>query len=269
MNRDTGLSGVHPTSVVCAGAQIGEGVSIGPYAVVGGAVVVGDGARVGAHVHLAGITRLGARVQIFPFASVGEAPQHLQYRGEATELEIGDDTVIREHVTVNTGTVQGRGITRIGSRCLLMIGSHVAHDCQVGDQVVISQASILGGHVTVGDHTVLGAHSGIHQFCRVGKFAMVGAKCGVFDDLIPFGLCVGHHASLAGINVIGLRRRGCSRFVIRALQAAHDRIFEKNGTLLARARGVLNEPDVIAEVRDLAEFIVDRGKRPTMCPSRP
>ena len=257
---------VHKTAIVDPGAELGEGVSVGPYSIIGSKVQLEAGVQIGANVHVTGRTRLGPRVRVFPGAVVGEIPQDLKYAGEDSQLEIGEDTVVREHVTVHIGTDGGGGLTRVGSRCLIMIGSHVAHDCMIGDNVIVGQAAALAGHVQLGDHVVLGGCCGVHQHCRIGRHAMVGGMSGVFADLLPFCLCTGSRACLTGINLRGLRRRGFSRAVIASLGEAYAVLFSGEGTLAGRAQELLESPGAPAEVQELARFILERSDRPMMHP---
>ena len=260
--------GIHPAAVIESGARIGEGASVGPFTVVGPEVEIGAGARIGSHVLLRGRTVIGPRARIFAFASVGEIPQDLKYRGENSELVIGEETVIREHATIHTGTTCGGGVTRVGSRCLLMVGVHVAHDCVVGDNVILANGVGLGGHVVLGDHVVMGAMCGVHQFGRIGAHAMVGAMSAVDADVPPYCLCKGNRARLLGLNLIGLRRRDYSTEAIHALQCAYDSLWVGSGVMADRAEQILEELHAgaagEAEVRAFAQFIASDRKRPIM-----
>src|SRR3954447_17204995 len=212
------MAEIAATAQIEKGAVIGPGATIGPYCVIGPHVVVGDGCRLVAHVHLTGHTTIGARTVIYPFASLGTPPQSIKYRGGRTRLTVGADCDIREGVTLNTGTEDDRGHTEVGDRCFLMVGSHVAHDCQVGSDVIFANNVVLGGHVSVGDFVVFGGQAAVRQFVRVGEGAMVVGLSGVRADVIPWGLVQGPLANLIGLNVVGLRRRGYEKLSIRGLR---------------------------------------------------
>ena len=252
---------IHPTAIVEPGATLGEGVSIGPYCIVGADAVLGDEVRLISHAIVTGRTTIGPRTEIYPFASIGHRPQHIKYRGEPSRLEVGADNVIREHVTMNPGTAHGNMLTRIGDKCLFMIATHVAHDCTVGDHVVMANNATLGGHVTVDDWAILGGLSGVHQFVRIGRHAIVGGMSGVEHDVIPYGSAMGDRAHLAGLNLIGLKRRGFGRDVIHDLRRAFRLLFAQEGTMSERLSDVAelfrnNEP-----VMDIVDFIqVDRDR---------
>jgi UDP-N-acetylglucosamine acyltransferase len=208
---------VHPTAIVSPRAELGRDVSIGPYAIVGDGVRIGDRTRVGAHVVVEGPTTIGEENVIFPFAALGHPPQDLKYAGEPTELVVGDRNQIREYVTLHRGTVGGGGITRVGSDNLLMVSTHIAHDCHVGDRCILANAATLAGHVTVEDGATIGAFSAVHQFCRVGRQAFIGGASIVVKDALPFSRCQGNHARCFGENAVGLRRKGFSDDEVRNL----------------------------------------------------
>lgn len=214
------MTTIHPTAIVSARAELGRNVTVGPYSVIGDDVVIHDGVRIISHVTIEGPTVIGADCTIFPFASIGLAPQDLKYRGERTALEIGQRNTIREHVTIHRGTEQGGGITRIGHDNLLMVGAHVAHDCQLGDHIIMANVASLGGHVTIDDYATLGAHVGVHQFCRIGRYAFVGAYAVLVKDALPYATTWGNHAHCYGPNVVGLRRRGFSPEQIHLIHRA-------------------------------------------------
>ncbi|MBU6475284.1 MAG: acyl-ACP--UDP-N-acetylglucosamine O-acyltransferase [Alphaproteobacteria bacterium] len=230
------MTNIHPTAVIEAGAELGANVKIGPYCVVGPNAKLGDGVDLKSHVVVAGYTTIGAETAVFPFASLGHAPQDLKYAGEKSELIIGRRNNIREHVTMNPGTAGGGLKTVVGDNCLFMTASHVAHDCVIGNNVVMANNATLAGHVQVGDYCVLGGLSAVHQFVRIGAYAMIGGMSGVENDVIPFGLVKGERAHLAGLNYVGLERRGFSKDQIRALLKTFKAIFEENnnGTLAER-----------------------------------
>ena len=214
------MTRIHPTAIVEAGATLGDDVSVGPFSVIGPEVELGAGAVVEAHVVIGGRTRIGPRTHIFPFASIGLKPQDLKYKGETSELVIGADNQIREHVTMNPGTEGGGLVTRVGNNCLFMVGAHVAHDCQVGNNVIMANNATLAGHVMVGDNAIIGGLSAVHQFVRIGRHAMVGGMSGVEQDVIPFGSVMGDRAHLQGLNLVGLKRHGFEREDIHTLRNA-------------------------------------------------
>jgi UDP-N-acetylglucosamine acyltransferase len=239
---------VHPTAMIADGAELASGVSVGAYAVVGPEVRVGRDSWIGPHAVVEGRTAIGARCRIFQFASVGAVPQDLKYRGEASTLEIGDDNIVREFASINPGTAGGGMVTRIGDGCLFMVSSHVAHDCMVGNQVVLANGAALGGHVTVGDHAIIGGLAGVHQFVRVGESALCAAGAMVSMDVPPYCTAAGDRARLHGLNTVGLRRRGFSRQAIAALKRAYRLLFHGGGSrrdAVARTRAAVgSEPAV-------------------------
>ena len=254
---------IHPTAVVDSRAELGDGVEIGPYCCVGPDVRFADEVVLRSHVVVDGRTTLGARTQVYPFASVGLPPQDLKYRGEKSELSIGADTVIRESVTINPGTEGGGMITRVGDHCLLMVGAHVAHDCLVGNHVIMANNATLAGHVVVGDHAIIGGLSAVHQFVRIGDHAMIGGMTGVDHDVIPYGSVLGERGRLAGLNVIGLKRRGFTRDQLQNLRAAYRILFEEDSaeTIVERVETVIRQFGDDAGVGDLVRFIQAESSR--------
>lgn len=222
---------IHPGAAVAPGARIGAGVRIGPWCQVGPDVVLEDGVELVSHVVVDGITTIGAGARVFPFATIGLPPQDLKYKGEPTRVEIGPRSIIREHVTVHRGTPGGGGLTRIGADCMLMCVVHIAHDCTVGDRCIIANNVMFGGHIEIGEQVFIGGGSAIHQFVRIGRHAAVGGMSGVEGDVIPYGLVMGNRARLAGLNLVGLKRRGFSRAQIHALRGAFRLLFRAEGTL--------------------------------------
>ncbi len=249
------MAQIHPTAIVEPGARLDDTVAIGPYCHVGGDVALADGVTLHAHVVVAGRTTIGANTRIFPFASIGHQPQDLKYAGEASQLVIGRDNVIREHVTMNPGTTGGGMVTRVGDRCLFMVGAHVAHDCQVGDNVVMANNATLAGHVVVADYAILGGLSAVHQFVRIGQNAMIGGMSGVERDVIPYGSVMGDRARLSGVNIVGMQRRGFSREEIQALRNAFQLLFADAGTLSERVDEVAERFAEFRPVRDIIDFI--------------
>lgn len=260
------MAKVHPTAIVDSAAKLGEGVEIGPYCVVGPEVELGEGVRLLSHVVVEGRTRLGARVRVYPFASVGHAPQDLKYKGEKSRLEIGADSVIREHATLNPGTEGGGMLTRIGERCLLMVGCHVAHDCRIGNSVIMANNATLGGHVVIEDFAFLGGMCAVHQFVRIGRHAMVGGMSGVENDVIPYGSVMGDRARLGGLNLVGLKRRGFSREDIHALRTAYRLLFAQEGTMAERIDDVARLFSNNRPVQEIIDFIKAESQRSIIQP---
>lgn len=260
------MSKIHPTAIVQDGAKLGADVEIGPYCLVGEAVVLGDGVRLLSHVVVEGHTELGSRTIVHAFANLGGEPQHLGYHGEPTRLVIGENNIIREHVTMHTGTVQGRGVTTVGSNGLFMAGSHVAHDCVVGDHVVMANVATLGGHVQMGDFVFMGGLSAVHQYSRIGRYSFIGGVAAVTKDVIPFGSVWGNHAHLEGLNLVGLRRRGFSREQINTLRAAYRLLFADEGTFQERLADVAETFASSPEVMEIVSFIQADANRPLCLP---
>jgi UDP-N-acetylglucosamine acyltransferase len=246
---------IHPTAIVDPGARLADDVVIGPYCVIGEHAVLGAGVSLKSHVVIDGRTTIGERTRIFPFASIGHEPQDLKYKGEPSSLEIGHDNTIREHVTINPGTEGGGMVTRVGNHCLLMVGAHVAHDCQVGDHVILVNNATLSGHVVMEDYAILGGLSAVHQFVRIGRHAMIGGMSGVERDVIPYGLVLGDRARLNGLNIIGMQRRGFSRDDIQGLRSAYNCLFGEGGTLSERVDEVARRFSGIGPVDELITFI--------------
>ncbi|MBT4770045.1 MAG: acyl-ACP--UDP-N-acetylglucosamine O-acyltransferase [Rhodospirillaceae bacterium] len=251
------MTDIHTTAIVEPGAELGEGVVVGPYSFVGSGVVLGENVRLLSHVVVAGRTTVGEGTTIYPFASIGHQPQDLKYKGEPSTLEIGNNNTIREHVTMNPGTEGGGMVTRVGDSCLFMVGAHVAHDCHIGNNVIMANNATLGGHVAVGDFAVLGGLCGVHQFVRIGPHAMIGGMSGVENDVIPYGSVMGNRACMSGLNIVGLKRRGFTREIIHTLRTAYRLLFAQEGTLSERVDDVAemfnqNEPvmEIVAFIRE-------------------
>jgi UDP-N-acetylglucosamine acyltransferase len=264
------MTAIHPTAIVDPGARLGSGVTVGPYCTVGANVVLGDDVRLASHVVVDGHTTIGAGTAVYPFASLGLGPQHVAYKGEPTRLVVGPHNIIREHVTMHTGTVAGGGLTEVGERNLIMVGCHVAHDCHVGSNIVMANASLLGGHVTIGDFVVLGGHCAVHQFVRIGRYAMISGMAGVADDVIPYGYAFGVYnprAALVGLNLVGLKRRGFDRDRLHTLRTAYRLLFAEEGTLQERMADVdelYGKDDAVAEI---LAFIRADAKRSICLPT--
>ena len=262
------MTNIHSTAVIADTVELGRDVCIGPYCCVDGNVVLGDNCHLDTHVVVTGNTTVGADTRIFPFASIGHISQDLKYDGEDVSLEIGTRNTIREHVTMNPGTDQGGGVTRIGDDNLFMVGVHVAHDCIVGNNVIMANNATLGGHVTVADYAILGGLVGVHQFARIGAHSFVGAGSLVTEDVIPFGMVSGNRAVLGGLNLVGLKRRNFERDEINSLRAAFKDIFmTQNATFQTR---VLRAHETYAEsnlVNQLIDFILVEKSRGYCLPS--
>ena len=258
---------VHPSAVVDPRAQIAADVEIGPYCIVGPHVTLNAGVRLLHHVVVEGVTELGADCTVHAFASLGGPPQHLAHKGEPTRLVVGARNSIREHVTMNSGTIAGGGVTRVGDDGLFMVGAHVAHDCVVGDHVVFANNATLGGHVHMGDYVFMGGLSAVHQFTRVGRQAFIGGLAAVTKDVIPFGSVWGVYAHLEGLNLVGLKRRGFSRDQIKDLRSAYRLLFAHEGTFQERLVDVARVFSASAEVREIVDFIRADATRPLCLPS--
>ncbi len=246
---------VHPTAVVSSRAELAGGVQVGPYAIIGPEVRIGADTWIGAHAVVGGRTTLGARNRVFPFASVGSSPQDLKYRGEPSTLALGDANIVREYVSINPGTQGGGMETVIGSGCLFMVSSHIAHDCRLGDSVILSNGVALAGHVTVESHAIVGGLAGVHQFVRLGESSLCAAGAMVSKDVPPFCTVAGDRARLFGLNMIGLRRRGFSTTTIRALRRAYRLVFHSGGSRREHAARVRAELGTVPEVARLLDFI--------------
>jgi UDP-N-acetylglucosamine acyltransferase len=262
------MTQIHPTAIVSPGAQLGQDVEIGAFCTVGPKVQLGDGVRLVSHVVIEGATQIGASSTVYPFAVLGGAPQHLAHKGEDTRLVIGERNIIREHVTMHTGTVGGGGLTKIGSDSLYMVGAHVAHDCIVGDRVTFANNATLGGHVVIGDFVFMGGLCAVHQFTRIGRYSFVGGGGVVTKDVIPYGSVWGNHAHLEGLNLVGLKRRGFSREAINALRAAYRLLFADEGTFQERLDDVVEAHAGTPEVMEIVDFIRAEANRPLCLPER-
>ena len=257
---------IHNSSVIEKGSKIGKNVKIGPFCYIGPKVQISDGVELSSNIHIEGNTKIGKETKIFPFASIGTSPQDLKYKGENNSLEIGENNTIREYVTINPGTEGGGGKTVIGNNCLFMISSHVAHDCNIGNDVVVANNVPLGGHVTVEDSVVIGGNSAVQQFTRIGRLAMIGGMTGVLKDVIPFGLSFGNRNYLRGINIVGLKRKKYENKKIMELDAAFKKIFSSKNLHenLSKINGEYKGNDLVVEV---INFISKDKKRPICTPN--
>lgn len=258
---------IHPTAIVDPKAQLGTDVKIGPYCILGPDVTLKDRVTLKSHVVIEGVTEIGADTSINSFACLGGAPQHLAHKGEPTQLIVGERNTIREHVSMHTGTVKAGGVTRVGNDCMFMTGSSVAHDCVLGNNVIMANLSSLGGHVHVGDFVFLGGLSGIHQFVRLGRYSFVGGAAMVTKDVIPYGSVWGNHARLEGLNLVGLKRRGFSRELILTLRTAYRMMFAEEGTFQERLDDVLESFSDVPQVVEIVRFVREDSSRPICLPS--
>ena len=255
---------IHETAIINPKAKIGKNVAIGPYSVIGPNVEIGDNNIIQSHVNISGNTKIGNGNKIYPFVSINE-PQDLKYDGEPTNLIIGDNNKIREYVTINQGTISGGGKTVIGNNCLFMISSHIAHDCQVGNNVIIANNVPLGGHVIIEDNVVIGGNSAVQQFTRIGKMAMIGGMTGVLHDVIPYGLSTGNRNSLQGLNLIGLRRAKFKNKEILGLSEAYKEIFASKN-LTENISKLNNSYQDNQLVKNVIDFITKDKKRSICTP---
>jgi UDP-N-acetylglucosamine acyltransferase len=252
---------VHPTAIVSAKAHLDVGVEVGPYSIIGPSVVVGKETRIGSHVVIEGRTKIGERNLISSHATLGSRPQDLKYKDEDTEVIIGDENMFREYCNVSLGTVTGSNVTRIGNKCLFMVFTHVAHDCEVGNHVILANSVSLAGHVMVGEHAVLGGLSAVHQFCKVGKFAMIAGGAMVTQDVVPFGMAHGDRAKINGLNVVGLRRLGVTTDELRQLKDMYRLVFESQSTLDEALKRIAQDVPESSFRTDWLDFIAksERG----------
>ena len=256
---------IHSTAIISKKSKISENVNIGPYCVIGPDVEIDTNTILHSHVNIVGNTKIGKNNEIFPFASIGTNPQDLKYKGESNSIIIGDNNKLREYVNINPGTSQGGTVTKLGNNNLLMVYCHVAHDCILGDNIVLANNVQVGGHVTIEDNAIIGGSCAIHQFSRIGKLAMVGGMTGVLSDIIPFGLSLGNRNNLVGLNLIGLRRAKISNENIKMLQKFYDTVFyNKNFRLnVENLDGDIKENKY---VKTIIEFINSDKKRPISLP---
>ena len=256
---------IHKTAIIDSKAKISTNVEIGPYATIGPNVEIGENTLIQSHVNITGNTTIGKGNKLYSFASIGSDPQDLKYKGEETTLLIGDNNTIREHVTINTGTVQGGGVTKIGNNNLIMIGAHIAHDCIIGNNIVMANNTAIAGHAEIEDFVIIGAKCGVQQFTRIGKRAMIGGMTGVLRDVIPYGLSTGNRNYLNGINVVGLRRDKVSNKDILGLTDAYKEIF-KTEVLSENLKNLNGKYIDNPLVKDVLDFINKDKKRPICTP---
>lgn len=259
------MSEIHPQSIIEDGAKLGDNITIGPFCHIGANVELGDSAILESHVSLQGSTRIGSGCHIYPFASVGNAPQDLKYAGEKSELVIGKNCLIREGVTINTGTEGGGNLTRIGDNCTFLAYTHIAHDCIVGSNVILSNASMIAGHCVIGDNVIFGGGAGVHQYCRIGSYAFVGGLAAVDSDIIPFGTAVGNRAYLSGLNLVGMKRANIARASIHSVRNIFKQLFDGAVPVQTKATELrLDEQDKYAI--EILDFILNASDRPLCLP---
>ncbi len=249
------MTNVHSTAVIDPKAELDSDVSVGPYSVIGPDVKLSKGIKLHSHVVIDGVTTIGEGTEIFPFASIGTRPQDLKFHGEKSELIIGSNNTIREHATMNPGTEGGGAVTRVGDNGLFMIGTHVAHDCIIGNNVILANNATLAGHVELGDFAIVGGLSAVHQFVRIGEHAMIGGMSGVENDVIPYGSVMGERANLSGLNLIGLKRRGFAKSDIHAIRNVYKTLFSGSGTLQSRVEEIDNDLKSVEAVMDILNFL--------------
>ena len=246
---------IHPSAIIEPGAEIAADVQIGPFSIIGPHVVLHKGVRIHSHVVIVGRTEIGAGTEIYPFASVGNAPQDRKFRGEDSRLIIGERNIIREYVTMNPGTEQGGLVTRVGNDGLFLTGVHIAHDCQIGDNVLLVNNAGIAGHCVIEDYASVGGYSAVHQFVRIGAYSFIGGMSAVDADIIPFGMAIGNRASLAGLNIVGMKRRNFDREQIHTLRKAYRMLFSTEGTLMERLEDVEQMFPGDAPVQRIVQFI--------------
>jgi len=258
------MAAIHPTAIVDPAAELAESVTVGPYSIIQGHVVVGPDTEIGSHVVIKEHTTIGARCRIFQFAVLGEIPQDLKFAGEVSHLIIGDDNTIREFATMHRGTAGGGGVTRVGNNNLFMAYSHVAHDCLLGNRVVMSNAATLAGHITVEDKAILGGFVAVHQFCRIGCHAFIGGASAVSRDVPPYTMAVGNRAKLVGLNLVGLKRSGLADAALQALRQTYDILFHSDLNTREAVAKARQEFPQVPEVEHLLWFVehTERGLVP-------
>ena len=256
---------IHNTAIIDSKAKIHNDVRVGPYSIIGANVEIEENTEIQSHVSILGNTKIGKNNKIYPFASIGNDPQDLKFQGEETKLEIGNDNKIREYVTINPGTNGGGGITKVGNNCLFMVSAHIAHDCFVGDNVILANSVPLGGHAYIEDNVIIGGNSAVQQFTRVGRFAMIGGMCGVVRDIIPYAMVHGNRSKLQGLNLIGLRRKNIPNKDIMILNDAYKEIF-KNENLTDNLNNLDKDLRKHKLVSEVLNFIEKDKKRPICTP---
>ena len=246
---------IHPTSIISPKAKLSESINIGPYCIIDSEVQIDSGCKLISNVHITGNTIIGKNNKFFPFSSIGSIPQDKKYSGENSKLIIGNNNVFREHVTINPGTLKGGMITSVGDGCLIMVGSHIAHDCKIASNVIMANNATLAGHVTINNNAVIGGLSAVHQFVNIGKYAMIGGMSGVGENIIPYGLYTGIRANLRGLNLIGLKRKNINSKVIHQIQKVFKQIFDKKNSIEKNIEKINANDAEILEIKEIIEFI--------------
>ena len=252
---------IHKTAIISASCQIHDDVIIGPYCIVDGNVSIDEGTELISNVHISGNTQIGKNNNFYPFSSIGMIPQDKKFTGEDSQLIIGNDNIIREHVTINPGTKKGGMKTLIKNKCLFMVGSHIAHDCQISSNVILVNNATLGGHVNIEEGAIIGGNSGVHQFVNIGKFAMIGGMSGVGENIIPYALYTGVRSNLRGLNLIGLKRKKISSNQINMIKKIFKKIFNSNFTILENISNLKKEERNIDQIKEIINFITSNYKR--------
>ncbi len=253
---------IHPTAIISKGSIISKNCFIGPYCIVGENVKIGNNTKLYSNVTIDGNTIIGEGCEFYPYSTIGTNPQDLKYAGEKSFLKIGNNNIFREYVTINPGTFGGGLITSVGNNCLMMVSSHIAHDCKIGNNVVLVNNASLAGHVVIEDYAILGAFSGVHQFCRIGKHSMTGAMSGIDSDVIPYGTVIGNRAYLSGLNIVGLKRRGFSKQIIQELRKAYGLLFfTQDGTISERIKEVSEDFSNNEPVMEVVSFLTKEKSR--------
>tara|TARA_B100000579_G_scaffold62285_1_gene45621 strand:+ start:715 stop:1500 length:786 start_codon:yes stop_codon:yes gene_type:complete len=250
---------IHHSAIISPKAKIFNNVKVGPYCTIGENVTINEGSELISHVNISGNTTIGMNNLFYPFSSIGSIPQDLKYQGEKSKLIIKNENIFREHVTINTGTEGGGMLTKIGNKCLLMVGVHIAHDCEINNNVIFANNATLAGHVRIDDNSIIGGLSAIHQFVRIGKFAMIGGMSGVEQDIIPYGLYMGIRSRLRGLNVIGLKRKGLSSQEISNIKKIYLNIFDNKNTIDKNIKDLENTK--LTEIDEIINFIKEKSSR--------
>jgi UDP-N-acetylglucosamine acyltransferase len=256
---------IHKTAIIDPEARIASNVRIGPYSIIGPNVEIGESSIIQSHVSIIGNTKIGENNKIYPFASIGNNPQDLKFNGEKTKLEVGDGNTFREYVSINPGTKGGGGLTKVGNNCLFMVSSHAAHDCLIGNNIVLANNVAIGGHVHLDDNVIIGGNSAVQQFARIGKSAMIGGMCGVVRDIIPYGIAHGNRSVLQGLNLIGLRRKNIPNKEIMILSKAYKEIF-KDENLTQNLNNLSKDLTKNELVLEVINFLEKDKKRPICTP---
>ena len=252
---------IHPTSLISSKAVLGKNVKIGPFCIIDDNVSLNDDCELISNVHITGNTIIGKNNKFFPYSTIGTIPQDLKFKGEDSKLIIGNNNSFREHVTVNPGTFDGGMITKINDNCTFMVGSHIAHDCYIGSNVILVNNAILAGHVIIEDNAIIGGNSAVHQFVKIGKYAMIGGMSGVESNVIPYGLYMGIRENLRGLNLIGLKRKGLEKEKIQNIFSIFKKIFSTNGNIQSNIKNLSSYENNISEIEEIINFINLNSKR--------